>query len=363
MKKLLLILLISSVSFAQNADRKYKSHQWKDGYLKISVTDGDYYFRTYSEKVLETSFVPRGQSLNSSSHTVVYDNRNYNVSKTEDSKYLEIGTKFITVHIDKNPFKVTYLKNKQVFFSEKSGYTKVNDSTETLSFNLDNSEALYGGGARALGMNRRGNRLQLYNRAHYGYETKAELMNFCIPLVMSSKLYAVHFDNAAIGYLDLDSKKDNTLTYETISGRKTYQVIVGDNWSDLVSNYTDLTGRQPLLPRWSLGNFASRFGYRSQESLEGTIRKFEQENVPFDAVILDLYWFGKTIKGTMGNLEWDKENFPNPDKMISDLNAKGIKTILITEPFILTTSSKWQETVDKNVLVKDKSGKPATWDF
>ena len=212
-------------------------------------------------------------------------------------------------------------------------------------------------------MNRRGNRLQLYNRAHYGYETKAELMNFCIPLVMSSKLYAVHFDNSAIGYLDLDSKKDNTLTYETISGRKTYQVIIGDNWTDLVSNYTNLTGKQPLLPRWSLGNFSSRFGYHSQEEVENTIKKFEQNNIPVDAIILDLYWFGKTVKGTMGNLDWDKDNFPNPDKMIADLNAKGVKTVLITEPFILTTSSKWQEAVDKKVLVTDKSGKPATWDF
>ena len=265
--------------------------------------------------------------------------------------------------INKSPFKITYSNLGKVLLSEKMGYTKVNDSTETLSFNLDNSEALYGGGARALGMNRRGNRLQLYNRAHYGYETKAELMNFCIPLVMSSKLYAVHFDNAAIGYLDLDSKKDNTLTYETISGRKTYQVIVGDSWTDLVSNYTDLTGKQPLLPRWALGNFSSRFGYHNQDEVENTIKKFEQNQIPVDAIILDLYWFGNTIKGTMGNLEWDKVNFPNPDKMISDLNAKGLKTILITEPFILTTSSKWQEAVDKKVLVTDKTGKPATWDF
>jgi oligosaccharide 4-alpha-D-glucosyltransferase len=78
---------------------------------------------------------------------------------------------------------------------------------------------------------------------------------------------------------------------------------------------------------------------------------------------LDLYWFGKTLKGTMGNLDWDKDNFPNPDKMISDLNTKGVKTVLITEPFILTTSSKWQETVAKNVLARTKDGKPATWDF
>ena len=372
MKKLLLVLLISSISFAQNANRKYISHSWKNNILEVKTSDGSYLIKPYSDKIVETSFIPNGdasdresakQSFNPNSHAVVKtaEKRWASFSKTDNS--LTLLTKGITVVINKSPFKITYSNLGKVLLSEKMGYAKVNDSTETLSFNLDNSEALYGGGARALGMNRRGNRLQLYNRAHYGYETKAELMNFCIPLVMSSKLYAVHFDNAAIGYLDLDSQKNNTLTYETISGRKTYQVIVGDSWADLVSNYTDLTGKQPLLPRWALGNFSSRFGYHNQDEVENTIKKFEQNQIPVDAIILDLYWFGNTIKGTMGNLEWDKVNFPNPDKMISDLNAKGLKTILITEPFILTTSSKWQEAVDKKVLVTDKTGKPATWDF
>ena len=372
MKKLLLVLLISSISFAQNANRKYISHSWKNNILEVKTSDGSYLIKPYSDKIVETSFIPNGdasdresakQSFNPNSHAVVKTAEKRWTSFTKTDNSLTLLTKGITVVINKSPFKITYSNLGKVLLSEKMGYAKVNDSTETLSFNLDNSEALYGGGARALGMNRRGNRLQLYNRAHYGYETKAELMNFCIPLVMSSKLYAVHFDNAAIGYLDLDSQKNNTLTYETISGRKTYQVIVGDSWADLVSNYTDLTGKQPLLPRWALGNFSSRFGYHNQDEVENTIKKFEQNQIPVDAIILDLYWFGNTIKGTMGNLEWDKVNFPNPDKMISDLNAKGLKTILITEPFILTTSSKWQEAVDKKVLVTDKTGKPATWDF
>ncbi len=362
MKKLLVLLLITSAAFAQNTNRKYKSHNWQEDFLKVSVTDGDYYFKMYSNKIIETSFVPKGEALNPMSHTVVFDNREFITNKTESKKFLELGTNNLTVHINKSPFSITYLKNNKEILSEKNGYTK-QDTTETLDFKITSDEALYGGGARVLGMNRRGNRLQLYNRAHYGYETHAELMNFCIPVVMSSKIYAVHFDNPAIGYLDLDSKKNNTLTYETISGRKTYQVIVGDSWTDLVSNYTDLTGRQPLLPRWSFGNFASRFGYKSQEEVESTIKKYEQNNIPVDAIILDLYWFGKEIKGTMGNLDWDKDKFPNPDKMIADLNNKGIKTILITEPFILTSSSKWQEAADSNILVTDKTGKPATWDF
>jgi len=363
MKKLLLVLLISSISFAQNANRKYLSHSWKNNTLEIKTSDGSYLIKPYSDKIVETSFIPNGESFNPTSHAVVKTPEKGKAKFIKSDKALMLSLNGLNVLVDKSPFKISYLKNGNFLLSEKTGYVKTNDSTETLSFNLDKTEALYGGGARALGMNRRGNRLQLYNRAHYGYETKAELMNFCIPMVVSSKIYAVHFDNSAIGYLDLDSKKDNTLTYETISGRKTYQVIVGDTWADLVANYTDLTGKQPLLPRWALGNFSSRFGYHSQEEVENTIKKFEQNNIPVDAIILDLYWFGKGIKGTMGNLEWDKDNFPNPDKMISDLNAKGVKTILITEPFILTTSSKWKETVDKKVLVTDKFGKPATWDF
>ena len=212
-------------------------------------------------------------------------------------------------------------------------------------------------------MNRRGNRLQLYNRAHYGYETRSELMNYTMPLVMSSNMYAVHFDNAPIGYLDLDSKQDNTLTYETISGRKTYQVIVGDSWLDLIDNYTDLTGKQPLPPRWAFGNFSSRFGYHSQKEVEETVQKFKDEKIPLDAVIIDIYWFGKDIQGHMGNLEFLKDSFPNPKQMIKNLDDKGVKTVLVTEPFILTTSKRWQETVDKDVLAKDSVGNPYKFDF
>ncbi len=362
MKKLIILLLITSFSVAQNANRSYISHQWKNNILKIKTSDGYYLIKPYSDKIVETSFVPNGETFNANSNAVVLIPQPKIAKFSTSQNALSIKTKSIEVSIQKAPFQISYYKGNKVILSEKTGYAK-KDSIEILDFKIGSDEILYGGGARALGMNRRGNRLQLYNRAHYGYETKAELMNFCIPLVLSSKLYAVHFDNAAIGYLDLDSKKNNTLAYETISGRKTYQVIVGDSWEDVVENYTDLTGKHPLPPRWSFGNFSSRFGYHNQEEVENTIKKFQEDQIPVDVIILDLYWFGKSVKGTMGNLEWDKDNFPNPEEMIANLNKKGVKTILITEPFILTTSSRWQEAVDKSILVTDKSGKPATWEF
>jgi len=362
MKKILLLLFITSLSFAQNANRKFESFKETNNTLEIKTSDGIYLIKPYSDKIVETSFIPNGETFNPNSHAVVLVPKTGISNLKETTNSLVFSTSGIVVAVQKSPFKISYSYKTKELLSEKIGYTK-KENSEVLDFNLDSSEVLYGGGARALGMNRRGNRLQLYNRASYGYETHAELMNFTIPIVMSSKIYAVHFDNPAIGYLDLDSKKDNTLAYETISGRKTYQVIAGDSWTDLISNYTDLTGKQPLPARWTLGNFSSRFGYHSQEEVEKTIKRFEDDKIPVDAIILDLYWFGKEMKGTMGNLDWEKETFPNPDKMIADLNAKGVKTILITEPFVLTTSSKWQEAADKKVLATDKSGNPFKYDF
>ena len=358
------LFLFGTLSFnAQNSERYVTDIiQKKGNYISIKVNDGTYKIKYYTSFIVETTFIPKGEIFNKFSHAVVLKPTKNKLILNSNDETTTIISDGISVKISKKPFQISYMYKGEEIISEKTGYSK--DSVhEKIQFNLTNDEVLYGGGARALGMNRRGNRLQLYNRAHYGYETHSELMNFTMPIVISSKKYIVHFDNAPIGYLDLDSKKDNSLTYETISGRKTYQVIVGDSWVDLIHNYTDLTGKQPLPPRWILGNFSSRFGYHSQKETEATIAKFKEEKIPVDAVILDLYWFGKELKGTMGNLEVDKDSFPDMKGMILRLKNKGVKTVLITEPFVLTTSKKWEEAVAKNVLAKDSIGKSAKYDF
>ncbi|WP_445664032.1 TIM-barrel domain-containing protein [Fodinibius sp. AD559] len=173
----------------------------------------------------------------------------------------------------------------------------------------------------------------------------------------------LHFDNAPIGYLDLDSKNNNTLAYETISGRKTYQVVTGSTWLEIIENYTNLTGKQPMLPRWALGNFSSRFGYHSQKEVLKTARLFRDEEIPMDAIILDLFWFGKEMKGNMGNFAFQADSFPKPQQMIDDLRNDYVETILITEPYVQTTSKRWDEAVKKDVLAKDSLAQPLTFDF
>lgn len=370
------LFLTIQFSFAQNLNRIYISHNEEGGIFKVVTNDGTYAFVPYSNEILETTFIPKGEAFNKKSHAVVMKPQRVKTSYQYKGNIIRFGTKGIEVSIQTSPFQISYSYKDKEIISEKLGYHKskhesmdlvkgniVAEETEKISFNLTSDEVLYGGGARALGMNRRGKRLPLYNRAHYGYQTESELMNFTLPIVASSKMFMIHFDNAPIGYLDLDSKNNNTLTYETISGRKTYQVIVGDSWLDLIKNYTNLTGKQPLPPRWSFGNFSSRFGYHSQKETENTIAKFKEEKIPVDAVILDLYWFGKDVKGTMGNLAVYKDSFPDMKGMVSKLNNQGVKTVLISEPFVLTTSNRWQEALDKDVLAKDSLGKPFTYDF
>ncbi len=358
---LCIISILTSISCKKKYEGPYQGFKDKGTYIEVYKDNGKYIIKPYSDKIIETSFIPEGETFNPESHAVILKSDSEGDIKENDS-IVTYATPGIVVHIKKEPFHISYSYKGKELISEKKGYQKT-DSTEVLDFNLDSNEVIYGAGARVVGMNRRGKRLQLYNRAHYGYETHSELMNFTMPLILSSKGYAVHFDNAPIGFLDIDSKNNNRLAYETINGRKTYQVIAGEDWKDIMNEYTDLTGKQPLPPRWAFGNFASRFGYHSEKETRETVNKFIQDSIPLDAVILDIFWFGKDIKGHMGTLEFLKDSFPAPKQMINDFNSKGVKTILITEPFVLTTSKKWDEASQKGVLGKDSAGNPYTYDF
>jgi alpha-glucosidase (family GH31 glycosyl hydrolase) len=149
-------------------------------------------------------------------------------SVKDDGSHLELATAGITVSIDKQPFRISYTWKGRPLIAEKLGYTHA-DGSEALEFALDGDEALYGASARAVGMNQRRHRFKLYNKAHYGYGNYSEQLNFAIPMALSSKRYAIHFDNPQVGYLDFDSRKNGTLRYEVAGGCKTYQVMAGDS--------------------------------------------------------------------------------------------------------------------------------------
>ncbi|MBW6490733.1 MAG: DUF5110 domain-containing protein [Lentimicrobium sp.] len=349
-------------SKAQQPERRFGSIKVADDKIEIEVSDGQYLIAPFNETVFHTTFYPQGKTVKNFSFATELKPAKVELTVLEEGNEITVNSPGINILITKIPFTLAYYFKDKLLISEKKGFVPT-DTLQLINFAIEKDEIFYGGGARVLGMNRRGNRLMMYNRAHYGYETRSELMNYTLPLFISSKQYAVLFDNASLGYLDLDSKDINEVTYETIGGTSNYFVIAGADWYDLLKQYTFLTGRQPMPPRWVFGNFSSRFGYHSQAETEATVKKFFKDGIPLDAVIIDIYWFGKEIMGSMGNLDWYRDSFPNPERMMKRFEKKGVKTVLVTEPFILTTSTRWQDAVENEVLGTDSLGKPFTYDF
>ena len=288
---------------------------------------------------------------------------------TDQSFPLEIDTQNEWVHLTRGDLKASFdIKTSEVsFYRGQELLTKqfaVGSDTEVkFEFSLAKEEKLLGGGERVLGMDRRGHSLPLYNRAHYGYETESFQMNYSLPAIMSSNKYFLLFDNTAKGNLDLGKSDLDKLSFDAVGGRAAYIIGTDTSYPNLINNYVQVTGKPKMLPRWSLGHFISRFGYRTGQEVREVVNLTQKENIPADAVIIDLYWFGQDIKGHLGNLDWDKNNFPEPQKLIDDISAQGIKPILITEPFILSTSNRWEQATQAGALALNDKDEPYRFEF
>ncbi len=118
MKKILCFLLITAISFAQNASRSYLSHTWKKNILEVKTNDGAYLIKYLSDKIVETSFIPKGETFNPNSEAVIKSQEKNKVKLSDGIGALMLFSKEITVLIDKAPFKISYLTNGEIILSE-----------------------------------------------------------------------------------------------------------------------------------------------------------------------------------------------------------------------------------------------------
>jgi oligosaccharide 4-alpha-D-glucosyltransferase len=378
LKLIAVILSLLVVVACFNISDSRLSHSFKDNILSLKKANRSIQLSALATGAIQVEFLQESEAQ-LTSFAIKDDLKNLPAQfKLTDSSYQFSSGKLRAV-IDKVDLSIAFYRENQLLTIQKQNWLlrqseqsqQANSSKAKLSkanfskveFSLDKDEKIMGGGQRVLGMDRRGHRLPLYNRAHYGYTTESNQMYYSLPLVISDRKYSILFDNTASGFLDIGKTKADQLVFEAESGRKAYIVFADDSYQKLINQYVNVTGTQPMPPRWAFGNFSSRFGYKNQQQVISTIEQFIQDDMPVDAIILDLYWFGNDIKGFMGNLAWDKQAFPDPEKMISDLKSKGVKTILVTEPFILSTSTRWDEAVTEKILMKDQQGQPKRFDF
>ncbi|MBU3016603.1 DUF5110 domain-containing protein [Paraglaciecola agarilytica] len=340
---------------------EYLSHELNGQVLQINTDEGLVEITALANDSFEVFYQPSGiKQLPSFAIDGVAKQTELDISEKPES--LMLIAPGIRAEIRKSPLSIRYFRNDTLLLAEHQGLF-VDDNKRGFSFALQEGEKLLGGGERIVGMDRRGQRFPLYNKAHYGYTTESKQMYFGLPAVMSSNKYVLIFDNSARGEMDLGATNSDEMRFEAVGGRTSYIVVAGESYPNLIEHYVTVTGKQPLPPRWALGSFASRFGYRSEQEVRDTVKLYQESGFPLDAIVLDLYWFGADIKGHMGNLSWDEKSFPTPVNMINDLRKEGVKTILITEPFVLSSSKKWQDAVSNNALVKNAEGNPYQFDF
>lgn len=327
MRKTLLFffLLLSVAGFAQRRSL---------GVNGFSVSAGEYNIISYTNNIIKVTFYPKeytkGENISGAVVLAPVNYRNTHPLKLSGDTLMFI----------RDSLKIFYHQDK-----DGKGF----------GFLLKNGEMIFGGGERALPLNRRGYRLNLYNNPWYGYGEGADNLNYSVPFITSSKGYGLFFDNPSKSYLDIGKTNKDVLEYGASSGEINVYVIFGD-YQTILQSYHKLTGTQPLPPRWAFGNLMSRFGYTSEAQVKGILQKMKNENIPVDAVIFDLFWFGDSIKNTLGNLDWiNKNKWPNPKKMIADFKKEGIQTILVTEPYFVEASKNYQ--ASKKYLAVDSSGK------
>lgn len=117
--------------------------------------------------------------------------------------------------------------------------------------------------------------------------------------------------------------------------RDLYFFGYGRDYRAALRGYHALSGPVPLLPRWVLGNWWSRYWEYSEQDLRTLMTDFQHHDVPLSVCIVDMDWHlvnvGEGINGWTG-YTWNTELFPDPPGFIAWLHDQGLRTALNLHP-------------------------------
>ncbi|ROS91370.1 DUF5110 domain-containing protein [Muribaculaceae bacterium Isolate-039 (Harlan)] len=241
-----------------------------------------------------------------------------------------------------------------------NGLRTLADGQRRLELSTVGGGSFYGAGERGYSFNLAGDTLVMYNKQNYGYtagEERIRQMNITMPLFLSSNGYAVVFDDFAAASMIMS----NPIVYtsESRSPVSYYFINGAGSLASVTQELSALTGRQKLPPFWALGYITSKYGYHTQQETLGVVDTLKRAGYPLDGIVLDLYWYGK--EEDMGRLAWDQQQWPDHKKMLADLKARDVNTVIISQPYILRNGrglENYNELASKGLLVKDSTGGP-----
>jgi alpha-glucosidase (family GH31 glycosyl hydrolase) len=109
----------------------------------------------------------------------------------------------------------------------------------------------------------------------------------------------------------------------------------GHDYLGCLRDFSAVAGPVPMIPRYILGNWWSRYWIYSAAELLGLMREFKAHDVPLGVCIVDMDWHitqtGNRSTGWTG-YTWNRALFPDPPAFIGELHALGLRTALNLHP-------------------------------
>ena len=194
-------------------------------------------------------------------------------------------------------------------------------------FGLDVSEGLYGLGQHQSGM---------FNYRGATVELAQNNTDVAIPLLLSSKGYALMWNTASLTYVD--NRFPLELNLRSLAGQSVdYYFMYGPEMDQIIHEYRSLTGHTPMLPRWSYGFFQSKDRYVSQAEVLGIAHRYREEHIPLDAIVQDWYWW---------RVEGDpvfNSNFTDVPEELRQLHAEHVHAMISVWGLFDTKSENYRE--------------------
>ena len=123
------------------------------------------------------------------------------------------------------------------------------------------------------------------------------------------------------GFTVLKNHKERLVHMDTKAESKEFFVFTyGDDYRTALRNFTNINGRIPMLPKWSLGNWFSRYQPLKDNDYKRIVTRFRKEKIPIDVIVPDMNWHKDGWYGT----RYDSINFPDMQEFLKWTNDNGI---------------------------------------
>ncbi|MDB5264057.1 MAG: hypothetical protein JWQ14_3340 [Adhaeribacter sp.] len=256
----------------------------------------------------------------------------------ESPEFYRISTSLVTCIIQKNGLITQMLDEAgNIILEDEKGYhweydLNTGNNIVKMSKRVQSMEHYYGLGDKSCNMNLRGRRLQNWGSDTYGYSRNSDPLYKNIPFYIglhTKMAYGIFFDNSFRTFFDFAHERSNLTSFWAQGEEMNYYFIYGPGLVEVSEQYAHLTGRPEMPPMWALGYQQCKWSYYPEKTFKAIGQGFRERQIPCDALYLDIDYMDGFRCFT-----WNKEHFPDPKRMISELAADGFKTVVIIDPGI-----------------------------